>query len=92
MGTTKQTCRTEGKFVCRPSRTTLLASAVRHLKLAWLERVARHDRLSKAILQETVEGGRRRGGQSKSLTLKSLQDVTLSRLSVLLMTGSAGVL
>ena len=33
--------------------------------LAWIRHVARHDSLSKFILQSTLEGGRRRGRQRK---------------------------
>ena len=36
---------------------------VKRPKLAWFEYVTRHNNLSKAILQDTLEGGRRRGRQ-----------------------------
>ena len=35
------------------------------LKIAWFGHVTRHDSLSKTILQDTLEGGRRRGRQRK---------------------------
>ena len=43
-----------------------LLATVRRRKLAWFGHVMRHDTLSKAITQGTVEGGRRRGRQRKS--------------------------
>ena len=42
----------------------LLPTAKRR-KFAWFGQVTRHDSLSKTILQDTLEGGRRRGRQRK---------------------------
>jgi hypothetical protein len=43
-----------------------LLSVVKHRKLAWYGHVTRHDSLSKTILQGTVYGSQRRGGQRKT--------------------------
>jgi hypothetical protein len=43
-----------------------LLSVVKRRKLAWYGHVTRHDSLSKTILQETVNGSRKRGGQRKT--------------------------
>ena len=38
-----------------------LQATVKRQKLAWFRHVTRHNSLSKTILQDTLEGGRRRG-------------------------------
>jgi hypothetical protein len=43
-----------------------LITVVKHCKLAWFGHVNRHDSLSKTILQGTVQGARRQGGQRKN--------------------------
>ena len=43
-----------------------LLATVERRKLAWFRRVTRHESLSRSILQDTLEGGRRRGRQRKS--------------------------
>ena len=45
-----------------------LLQMIKRRKLAWFGHVARHDSLTKTVLQGTVEGGRRRGRQRKSWT------------------------
>ena len=42
-----------------------LLAIVKRRKLAWFGHVTRHDSLSKTILQDTLEDGRRRGRQRK---------------------------
>ena len=42
-----------------------LLATVKRRKLAGFGRVTRHDSLSRSILQDTLEGGRRRGRQRK---------------------------
>ncbi len=46
-----------------------LLAIVKRQKLQWFGHVTRHNTLSKTILQDTVEGGRRRGHQRKSWTI-----------------------
>jgi hypothetical protein len=43
-----------------------LLSVIKRRKLAWYGHVTRHDSLSKTILQGTVNGSRKRGGQRKT--------------------------
>ena len=47
------------------SRTTRRPDQLKRRKLKWYRRVSRSSGLAKTILQGTVEGGRRRGGQRK---------------------------
>ena len=42
-----------------------LPATIKRRKLAWFGHVTHHDRLSKTILQGTMEGGRRRGRHKK---------------------------
>ena len=42
-----------------------LSATVKKQKLDWFGHVTRHDSPSKTILQDTLEGGRRRGQQRK---------------------------
>ena len=43
----------------------MTVATVERRKLAWVGYVTRHDSLSKTILRGTLEGGRRRGWQTK---------------------------
>jgi hypothetical protein len=43
-----------------------LLTVVKHCKFAWFGHVNRHDSLLKTILQGTVQGMRRQGGQRKN--------------------------
>jgi hypothetical protein len=47
-----------------------LLSVIKRRKLAWYGHLTRHDSLSKTILQGTVNGSRRRGGQRKTGLIK----------------------
>ena len=55
--------RSEISFLVDPQEPLL--ATVKRLKLAWFGHVTRHENLSKPVLQDTVEGGRRRGRQRK---------------------------
>jgi hypothetical protein len=41
-------------------------SVIKSRQLAWYEHITRHDSLSNTILQETINGSRKRGGQRKT--------------------------
>ena len=43
----------------------MTVATVERRKLAWVGYVTRHDSLSQTILRGTLEGGRRRGWQTK---------------------------
>ena len=55
----------------------LYAFAVKTRSLAWFGRVTRHGSVWKTILQDTLEGGRRRGWQGKSwmVNIKEWTDI-----------------
>ena len=55
--------RSQINFLVGPQE--LFLATVKRRKLAWFGHVTRHDSLSKTILQDTLEGGRRRGRQRK---------------------------
>ena len=59
---------TEKRTIMNNSRNNNSADISRNgpkLEEVWLAHVTRHDSLSKTILQDTLEGGRRRGRQRK---------------------------
>ena len=57
-------------------------TTVKRQKLSWFGHVTRHDSLSKTSLQDTLEVGRRRGGQRKCLkdNVKELTSLTMLEL------------
>ena len=59
-----------------------LLTTIKRRKLMWFGHHLRHDSLSKTILQGTVEGGRRRGRQTKSwvANIKDWTDMTMPDL------------
>jgi hypothetical protein len=60
-----------------------LLSVIKRRKLAWYGHVTRHDSLSKTILQETVNGYCRRGGQIKTW-IDNIKEWTRLNVSTLL--------
>ena len=54
-----------------------LLATIKRRKRAWFGHVPHHDSLSKTILQDTLEGGRRRGRQRKNL-MDNIQEWTKS--------------